>query len=148
VWGILPNSAMPAGNDHCTRVAPAGRRESALRPIGAGISHAPRPEQDWIEVPVPPIISADIFARVQASWIPTNRARRAVPAMSTCCTRWSAAAPAGWRAPAARSHPATATTCRGRTDLLRAAEGRRCTARYIPAGQPVTLASRHRPAAG
>jgi hypothetical protein len=47
-------------------VAPARRRRSALLPAGPGDSHAPRPEQDWIEVPVPQIVGEEIFAQVQA----------------------------------------------------------------------------------
>ena len=49
--------------------------------------------------------------RSRPSWIPTSKARRGTPGTSTCCARWSAAARAGWRAPAASSTPATATTC-------------------------------------
>src|SRR5439155_18186424 len=49
-----------------TQVAPARARKSAMRPAGPGHSHAPRPEEDWIAVPVPPIISEEIFAQVQA----------------------------------------------------------------------------------
>src|SRR6266700_2625236 len=67
VRGILRNPAY-AGRalTNRTRVAPARRRRPALLPAGPGESHAPRPEEDWIEVPVPQIISAEIFAQVQA----------------------------------------------------------------------------------
>jgi site-specific DNA recombinase len=40
-----------------SRVAPARRRKSALLPVGPGTTHAQRPEEDWITVPVPPIIA-------------------------------------------------------------------------------------------
>jgi site-specific DNA recombinase len=49
-----------------TRVAPARRRKSAMLPAGPGLSHAPRPPEDWIEVPVPQIVSEETFAQVQA----------------------------------------------------------------------------------
>jgi site-specific DNA recombinase len=137
VRGILRNPAY-AGRalTNRTRPAPASRRRSALLPAGRGESHAPRPEQDWIEVPVPQVVSAEIFAQVQAK-LDTNQqsaARntrheyllRALVSCGACrlaCT--GRQLHAGYRY----------YLCRGRTDPLRAAEGRRCTARYIPAGQ-------------
>jgi site-specific DNA recombinase len=137
VRGILRNPAY-AGRalTNRTQPAPASRRRSALLPAGRGESHAPRPEQDWIEVPVPQVVSAEIFAQVQAK-LDTNQqsaARntrheyllRALVSCGACrlaCT--GRQLHAGYRY----------YLCRGRTDPLRAAEGRRCTARYIPAGQ-------------
>jgi site-specific DNA recombinase len=137
VRGILRNPAY-AGRamTNRTRPAPARRRKSALQPAGPGITHAPRPEQDWIEVPVPPIVSEETFARVQAK-LDTNQqgaARntrheyllRALVSCGACrlaCTGRQTGV--GYRY----------YLCRGRTDPLRAAEGQRCTARYIPAGQ-------------
>src|SRR5437667_4820221 len=58
VRGILRNPAY-AGRalTNRTQVTPARRRRSALLPAGRGESLAPRPEQDWIEVPVPPLVS-------------------------------------------------------------------------------------------
>jgi site-specific DNA recombinase len=137
VRGILRNPAY-AGRalTNRTRVTPARRRKSALQPAGRGVSHAPRPEQDWIEVPVPPVVSAETFARVQAK-LDTNQqgaARntrheyllRALVSCGACrlaCTGRQTGA--GYRY----------YLCRGRTAPLHAVEGRRCTARYIPAGQ-------------
>src|SRR6266536_670050 len=126
VRGILRNPAY-AGRalTNRTQVTPARRRRSALLP-----------EQDWIEVPVPQIVSEETFAQVQAK-LDTNQqsaARntrheyllRALVSCGACrlaCTGRQSAA--GYRY----------YLCRGRTDPLRAAQGRRCTARYIPAGQ-------------
>ncbi|MGH3123709.1 MAG: recombinase family protein, partial [Streptosporangiaceae bacterium] len=137
VRGILRNPAY-AGRalTNRTQVAPARRRRSALLPAGRGESQAPRPEQDWIEVPVPQIVSEETFAQVQAK-LDTNQqsaARntrheyllRALVSCGACrlaCTGRQSAA--GYRY----------YLCRGRTDPLRAAQGQRCTARYIPAGQ-------------
>src|SRR5713101_6131431 len=58
VRGILRNPAY-AGRalTNRTQVAPARQRKSAMLPAGPGVSHAPRPEQDWIAVPVPAIVS-------------------------------------------------------------------------------------------
>jgi len=137
VRGILRNPAY-AGRalTNRTRVAPAGRRKSALQPAGPGITHAPRPEEDWIAVPVPPIVTEESFAQVQAKLDANQQGAarntrheyllRALVSCGTCrlaCTGRQTGA--GYRY----------YLCRGRTDSLRAAEGRRCTARYIPAGQ-------------
>src|SRR5215217_2376794 len=119
-----------------TRVAPARRRKSALLPVGPGDSHAPRPPEDWIAVPVPQIVAEETFARVQAK-LDTNQqtaARntrheyllRALVSCGVCrlsCT--VRRTQAGYRY----------YLCRGRTDALRVAQGQRCSARYIPAEQ-------------
>jgi site-specific DNA recombinase len=137
VRGILRNPSY-AGRalSNRTQVAPARRRKSAMLPAGPGISHAPRPEQDWIAVPVPPIVSEQTFAQVQAKLDANQQGAarntrheyllRALISCGACrlgCTGRQTAA--GYRY----------YLCRGRTDPLRAAQGERCTARYIPAGQ-------------
>ena len=117
-------------------VAPARGRKSAMLPAGPGVSHAPRPEQDWIAVPVPPVVSEQTFAQVQAKLDANQQGAarntrheyllRALISCGACrlgCTGRQTAA--GYRY----------YLCRGRTDPLRAAQGQRCTARYIPAGQ-------------
>jgi site-specific DNA recombinase len=137
VRGILRNPAYSGqALTNRTQVAPARRRRSALQPAGPGESHAPRPEQDWIAVPVPPIVSEETFAQVQDKLDANQQGAarntrheyllRALVSCGACrlaCTGRQTAA--GYRY----------YLCRGRTDALRAAEGRRCTARYIPAGQ-------------
>jgi site-specific DNA recombinase len=119
-----------------TQVAPARQRKSAMLPARPGTSHAPRPPEDWIEVPVPQIVSDEIFAQVQAK-LDTNQQSAArntrheylLRALVSCgACRLSCTA----RQTGAGYHY---YLCRGRTDLLRVAQGQRCTARYIPAGQ-------------
>ena len=126
---------------------PAGRCPTAPRSRGPqpqvgdaagrpGISHAPRPEEDWIAVPVPAIVSEETFAQVQAKLDANQQGAarntrheyllRALISCGACrlgCTGRQTGA--GYRY----------YLCRGRTDPLRAAQGQRCTARYIPAGQ-------------
>jgi site-specific DNA recombinase len=119
-----------------TRVAPARQRKSAMLPAGPGISHAPRPPEDWIEVPVPQIVSEETFAQVQAKLDANQQSAarntrheyllRALVSCGACrlsCTARQSAA--GYRY----------YLCRGHTDALRAAQGQRCSSRYIPAGQ-------------
>jgi site-specific DNA recombinase len=137
VRGILRNPAY-AGRalSNRTQMAPARRRKSAMLPAGPGHSHAPRPEEDWIAVPVPPIVSEEIFAQVQAKLDANQQCAarntrheyllRALVSCGACrlsCTGRQVAK--GYRY----------YLCRGRTDSLRAAQGQRCTARYIPAAQ-------------
>src|SRR5260370_12073373 len=103
---------------------------------GRGESHAPRREEDWIAVPVPQIVTEETFARVQAKLDANQQGAarntrheyllRALVSCGACrlsCTGRQAAK--GYRY----------YLCRGRTDPLRAAQGQRCTARYIPAAQ-------------
>ena len=137
VRGILRNPAY-AGRalSNRTQVAPARGRKSAMLPAGPGVSHAPRPAQDWIAVPVPPVVSEQTFAQVQAKLDANQQGAarntrheyllRALISCGACrlgCTGRQTAA--GYRY----------YLCRGRTDPLRVAQGQRCTARYIPAGQ-------------
>jgi len=137
VRGILRNPAY-AGRalTNRTRPGPARRRKSALQPAGPGITHAPRPEQDWIAVPVPPVVSQEIFAQVQAK-LDSNQQAAARNTRHEYLLRALVSCGACRLACTGRQlHPGYRYyLCRGRTDPLRAAEGRRCTARYIPAGQ-------------
>jgi site-specific DNA recombinase len=130
----------PGGGDPDGQAAlDRGQRARHLAQPGLcrpGESHAPRPEEDWIEVPVPQIIGEETFAQVEGK-LDANRqgaARntrheyllRALVSCGACrlgCTGRQTGV--GYRY----------YLCRGRTDALRAAHGRRCTARYIPAGQ-------------
>jgi site-specific DNA recombinase len=137
VRGILRNPSY-AGRalSNRTQVAPARGRKSAMLSAGPGISHAPRPEEDWIAVPVPAIVSEQTFAQVQAKLDANQQGAarntrheyllRALISCGACrlgCTGRQTAA--GYRY----------YLCRGRTDPLRVAQEQRCTARYIPAGQ-------------
>jgi site-specific DNA recombinase len=112
VRGILRNPAyVGRAMTNRTQVTPARRRKSALLPVGPGETHAPRPPEDWITVPVPQLVSEEPSPRSKPNWTPTSKPRRGTPATSTCCARWSAAAPAGCHAQPARQEPATTTTC-------------------------------------
>ena len=73
VRGLLRNPAY-AGRalTNRTRAVPARRRRSALLPVGPGETNAPWPPEDWIAVPVPPIVSEETFAQVQAK-LDTNQ---------------------------------------------------------------------------
>src|SRR5207248_1127124 len=118
------------------RVTPARQRKSALRPVGPGESHTPRPPEEWIEVPVPPIVSEETFAQVQAK-LDTNQQAAARNTRHEYLLRALVSCGACRPGCLARQNPAGYRyyLCRGHTDALRAARGQRCTARYIPAGR-------------
>src|SRR5512142_1629737 len=142
VRGILRNPAYTGrALTNRTQVVPARRRKSALLPAGPGQSHAPRPPEDQIAVPVPPVISEETFAQVQAKLDANQQTAarntrheyllRALISCGACrLTCGVRQTQAGYRY----------YQCRGRTDSLRVAQGQRCTARYIPAGQLDELA--------
>jgi site-specific DNA recombinase len=137
VRGILRNPAYAGrAQTNRTRVTPARQRKSALRPVGPGESHAPRPPEEWIEVPVPPIVSEETFAQVQAK-LDTNQQTAARNTRHEYLLRALVSCGACRLGCLARQNPAGYRyyLCRGHTDALRAARGQRCTARYIPAGR-------------
>src|SRR5947207_5553607 len=141
VRGILRNPSY-AGRalSNRTQVAPARGRKSAMLSAGPGISHAPRPEEDWIAVPVPAIVSEQTFAQVQAKLdanqqtAARNTRHEYLLRALTSCGACRLTCGVRQTAPGYRYYQ-----CRGRTDPLRVAQGQRCTARYIPAGQPDQL---------
>lgn len=67
VRGILRNTSYTGlAYSGRTRPAPARHRKSALRPVGPGASHQPAPPTEWIIIPVPAIISQELFDAAQA----------------------------------------------------------------------------------
>ena len=87
-------------------------------------------------MPVPPVVSEEIFAQVQAK-LDFNQQGAARNTRHEYLLRALVSCGACRLACTGRQlHPGYRYyLCRGRTDPLRAAEGRRCAARYIPAGQ-------------
>ena len=117
-----------------TRPIPARRRKSALLPVGRGESIRSTSPDEWIAVSVPAIIDQEMFDTAQ-SRLETNQnmARRnnkshnyLLRGLVSCgqCRLTSTGRYQG------RYHY---YTCRGRSDVHRAAKGERCTARYAPA---------------
>jgi site-specific DNA recombinase len=136
VRGILRNPAYAGrAQTNRTRVTPARQRKSALLPVGPGESHAPRPLEEWIEVPVPQIVSEETFAQVQAK-LDTNQQTAARNTRHEYLLRALVSCGACRLGCLARQNPAGYRyyLCRGHTDALRAARGHRCTARYIRPG--------------
>ena len=116
-----------------TQVVPARNRKSAMLPVGPGQSHAPRPEEDWIAVPVPPVVSEEVFAQVQAK-LDTNQQTALRNTRHEYLLRALVSCGKCGLSCVVRQTPASYRyyLCRGRTDGLRVAHGQRCTAPLHP----------------
>ena len=138
VRGILTNSAY-TGTTHAnrSRPVPAKRRKSALQPVGPGKGRALRPEEEWIPIYVPAVVTQEVFDCVQAKLSHNQQASprnnkvhdyllRGLVSCGHC--RLSAM---GRTLRGGYSY----YICRGGSDALRAAREQRCTARYAPAAQ-------------
>jgi len=65
---------------------PAKRRAHPLKPVGKGISRKSRPSDQWIPIPVPAIISEDIFQRAQEQMSQNKKKQNVITnAMTICC---------------------------------------------------------------
>lgn len=136
IRGILRNPAY-AGTAYSDRrhVQPAQTRRSALKPIGSGPSSRPAPQEDWIGVSVPAIITQEMFAAAQerlehnkqmASRHNTKHQYllRGLVSCGRCLLSFTARC----------AHPGYSYyVCRDRSDMHRAAAVDRCQARYAPA---------------
>lgn len=140
VRGILQNSAYTGtAYTNRTRPAPAHQRKSALLPVGRGESHTARPRDEWLTIPVPEIVTLEVFEQVQAKLAqnqqiaPRNNTQHQYLLRALVSCGHCHLGATGRTMP----NPQYAYyVCRGHTDALRAAQGERCTARYIPA-QPL-----------
>ena len=138
VRGILTNSAYTGiayAHRFCT--VPAQQRKSALQPVGPGDSKALRPEEEWIPIPVPAVVTQEVFDRVQAKLsfnqqiAPRNNTTHQYLLRGLVSCGRCKLSTIG-RTIHSKYHY---YICRGHTDALRAAQGQRCTARYTPADQ-------------
>ena len=138
IRGILKNPAY-TGNAYTnrSRPIPAIHRKSALLPIGPGASIAPCPVEDWVLIPVPAMVTQEIFDRVQTKlslnrqMAPrNNKVHRYLLRGLVSCGKCRLSTTARTLPTAYQYY-----VCRGKTDALRAAQGQRCTSRFIPANQ-------------
>jgi site-specific DNA recombinase len=136
VRGILRNSSY-AGIAYSGRSRPvaARHRKSALLPVGPGVSHKPTPPEEWIAIPVPTLVSQETFDAVQARLDWNKQMARRNNDAHEYLLRGLVSCAQCRLACSARTLPSGYSyyVCRGHTDILRAVEGKRCTARYVPA---------------
>jgi site-specific DNA recombinase len=120
------------------RVVPSKRRLSALRPIGKGESTVGRPEEEWIPISVPPVVTQDVFDQVQAKLsLNQRKASRNNKAHQYLLRGLVSCGMCRLSAHARTLHGDRYHyyVCKGRTDPLRTAPGERCKSRYIPVFQ-------------
>ena len=92
------------------RMRAATHRRSALAPIGPGIGWCFRPPEEWIGIPVPAIIDAAVFQRVQARLATKPEAgRNGVYNMIISCAGSSVVATAAYTAQGGIGHRPTST---------------------------------------
>jgi site-specific DNA recombinase len=66
VRGILRSPTSPGvAYSGRSQPVPARRRPAALQPVGAGESQQPAPRAAWMAIPVPAILSQEVFAAAQ-----------------------------------------------------------------------------------
>jgi site-specific DNA recombinase len=136
VRGILKNPAYTGtASGNRTRIVEATHRKSALLPVGPGVSYRYRPREEWIGVPVPALISLDVFDRVQEKLAQNQqcsaRNNTHFPYLLRAlvsCGRCRLGTTARTMTPGGQAY----YVCQGRSNALRRAQGQRCTARYIP----------------
>jgi site-specific DNA recombinase len=117
-----------------TRPVPASRRKSALQPVGPGKSRRPAPREDWIGIPVPAIVSQEIYDAAQQRLDENKRMSRRNNHKHDYLLRGLVSCGKCRLACSGRMvHPGYSYyTCRSRKDPFRIARGERCTARYSP----------------
>lgn len=118
------------------RMVPARGRVSALRPLGAGHSYVARPREEWIAIPVPPIVAEEEFAMAQQK-LAGNRQRARRNTRAEYLLQGQVSCGLCRLTAGARTTPGGYSyyVCRGRWDKRRRSAGRPCTSRYIPAPQ-------------
>jgi len=117
-----------------TRSVPARRRKSALQPVGPGVGKGAAPQGDWIGIPVPEIVSQEVYDAAQQRLDENKRMARRNNHKHDYLLRGLVSCGQCHLSCTGRTvRPGYSYyVCRGRTDALRAAQGERCIARYAP----------------
>jgi site-specific DNA recombinase len=118
---------------HCV---PAKGRVSPLLPVGPGHSHVLRARDEWVPIPVPAMVSEEVYQHVQDK-LAHNQQRAARNTHQEYLLRGHISCGQCRLTAGSRTTPGGYGyyVCRGRTDRLRISQGRQCTARYVPAQQ-------------
>lgn len=122
-----------ANRYHCL---PAKGRRSALLPVGPGTSYIDKPQEEWIGIAIPSIITQEEFQLVQEK-LAHNQHFAARNTQHLFLLRGLVSCGACRLTTGARTTERGDQyyICRGRRDPLRRSQGEPCTMRYIPARQ-------------
>ena len=135
IRGILrsPVYAGMAYSDR-TRSAPSVSRKSALQPVGPGKSRRPAPREDWIGIPVPAIVSQEVYDTAQQRLDENKQMSRRNNHSHDYLLRGLVSCGQCHLSSTGRmvSPGYSYYVCRGRRDSLGFAQEERCTARYAP----------------
>ena len=134
IRGLLKNPAyVGVAHGNTTHQVPAKSRESPLLPVGPGITNGRRPEEEWIPITVPAIVSREVFEMV-AGKLSHNRKSSARNNKAHCYLLKTLVSCGACRQ---GSHARTTWdgrsyyVCRGRSSAL--VPEQRCRARFVPA---------------
>src|SRR5579859_3823442 len=118
-----------------TRPVSARRRKSALEKVGPGVSTQPTPPEAWIMLPVPAIVSREVFDVAQTRLDQNKqRARRNTTAHDYLLRSLVSCGGCQLTCSGREVSPGYPySVCAGRSNTLRRAAGERWYARYIPA---------------
>ncbi len=115
------------------RSVPAQRRKSAMLPVGSGQSIAPAPEDEWIAVSVPAIITMTQYEAAQHRLEENKQtARRNNKTHQYLLRGLVSCGQCRLSASGKERRGYLYYVCRGHDDALRKAKDERCTARYAP----------------
>ncbi len=116
---------------------PAKGRVSPLLPVGPGHSHVLKARDEWVPIPVPAVVTEEVYQRVQDQRA-HNQQRAARNTHQEYLLRGHVSCGQCRLTAGSRTTPAGYDyyVCRGRTDRLRISQGHPCTARYVPS-QPL-----------
>jgi site-specific DNA recombinase len=138
IRGILTNPAY-TGTAYANRLrsVPAKQRQSALRRIGRGLSTVLKPKEEWIPIPVPAIVTEEVFERVQEKLSQNQQAASRNNKRHHYLLRGRVSC--GHCRLSARGRTLNSKyhyyVCHGRISPLHTFREQPCTARYAPAAQ-------------
>ena len=120
--------------NRCLSVA-ARQRMSPLRPVGPGISHVVRPHDEWIGVPIPAIVTPEVFETVQEKLAHNQQSAPRNTKHAYLLSGHLSCGACRLTCGARQADGHRYYACRGRTDKHQRDEVGPCRSRYIPAGQ-------------
>src|SRR6266498_343024 len=117
---------------------PSRRRRSALEPVGRGVSVQPTPREQWITVPVPAIISPEVFNAAQQRLVTNQQLARRNTTYAYLLRGLVSCGRCHLSCTGRALHPAANYqyyVCRGKLPTVTSNREQHCPSRFIPAHQ-------------